>query len=89
MTGVLIIPTFIEALHIRRQTEAYTALLTAMMLAAFVGAILSGPLADILGRRGLAIVATLVCIVGDLLMVAGDTMAKFYAGRAITGFCIG
>ncbi|KAI8144822.1 sugar transporter [Fennellomyces sp. T-0311] len=89
MTGVLIMPTFVETLHITQAPEVYTIIITTMMATAFVGALLSGPLADSLGRRGLAIFATVMCIVGDLLMVAADSLPKFYAGRAITGICIG
>ncbi|KAI9277178.1 sugar transporter [Phascolomyces articulosus] len=60
-----------------------------MMAAAFVGAIVSGPLADIMGRRGLAMACTILSILGDLLLVSAYELSMFYAGRAITGVSVG
>ncbi|CDH50517.1 general substrate transporter [Lichtheimia corymbifera JMRC:FSU:9682] len=60
-----------------------------MMIGAVVGALLGGPLADFLGRRGLAIFGSLLCMLGNLLLVAADEMAKIYAGRTLVGISVG
>ena len=82
-------PDFTTALHINRLANVYTSIVTVMMGAAFIGAIISGPLADSIGRRGLSIICALLSILGDLLLVSANNLAMFYAGRAISGVSVG
>ncbi|KAG2222230.1 hypothetical protein INT45_010643, partial [Circinella minor] len=89
MGGVLMMPDFTTALQIKRVPSVYTAIITVMMGAAFIGAIISGPLADSIGRRGLSIICAVLSILGDLLLVSANNVSMFYAGRAIAGFSVG
>lgn len=64
-------------------------LVSTLMAGAFFGALASGPLADIAGRRGLMALGTLVFVVGAILQTGASAISHIYAGRAITGVSIG
>lgn len=89
MASVMVMPNFLKHFRIVEELEVYTIIITTMMIGAVVGALLGGPLADFLGRRGLAIFGSLLCMLGNLLLVAADEMAKIYAGRTLVGISVG
>ncbi|KAI9321838.1 general substrate transporter [Dichotomocladium elegans] len=89
IAGVMDMPQFVKDMHLPETYNVYTAIFSSMTLAAVVGALAAGPLADVLGRRGLAMLGALICILGDTLQAAADGLAKVYAGRCVTGISIG
>lgn len=86
MTSVLAMPAFKTDMgpHIMNGS-----LLSTMMAGAFVSALVSGPLADTIGRRGLLSLGIAIFVVGDVLLTGADDLGKIYAGRALTGISIG
>ncbi|OAD71193.1 hypothetical protein PHYBLDRAFT_114627 [Phycomyces blakesleeanus NRRL 1555(-)] len=60
-------------------------LISTMMAAAFVGSLAAGPLADIIGRKGLTLLGTTIFVFGDVLQVGADSIAMVYGGRVMTG----
>jgi sugar porter (SP) family MFS transporter len=55
----------------------------------FFGAIISGDIADFIGRRSTIIIACLVFLVGVILQTASTTIALLSVGRVIAGFGVG
>ncbi|KAI8393991.1 general substrate transporter [Radiomyces spectabilis] len=58
-------------------------------LGAFVGALISGPLADLLGRKGLVSLAAVIFMFGDVLQVGASDLNRLYGGRVVTGLAVG
>lgn len=89
MSGVLTMPKFLKEFRIDYSAYLFVVIITLFSAGAFGGALLSGPMADALGRKGLAAIGTLSCILGDLLLVTADATSKIYAGRVVTGIGVG
>lgn len=64
-------------------------LVAAVLLGACGGAVISGKLADYLGRRKLMLIAGIAFAMGTLLSAVGGTIANVIEGRIIVGFAIG
>ncbi|KAG1462271.1 hypothetical protein G6F56_005553 [Rhizopus delemar] len=64
-------------------------MITSLLAGAFVGAISSGPLADMIGRKALMALGTVIFIFGNVLQVGADDLKTMYGGRAITGVSMG
>ena len=58
-------------------------------LTALAGGILGGPLLEALGRKNTIIATAIPFMVAGLLVTFAQGVYMIYAGRAITGFCIG
>lgn len=52
-----------------------------LLLAAWLGSLLNGPLSDRLGRKGSIIVAVLVFLLGSSLQAAADAYPMLFAGK--------
>lgn len=59
------------------------------MAGAFVGAIVSGPLADAIGRKALMALGTIIFIFGNVLQVGANDLNTMYGGRGVTGISLG
>lgn len=68
---------------------SYSALISTLMAGAFLGAILSGPLADAIGRKALMALGTVIFIFGNVLQVGADDIKTMYGGRSVTGVSLG
>ncbi|KAL0087054.1 general substrate transporter [Phycomyces blakesleeanus] len=94
LTGVLAMPQFLEDMEFNLMSQADqqrqgSLLISTMMAAAFVGSLAAGPLADIIGRKGLTLLGTTIFVFGDVLQVGADSIAMVYGGRVMTGTSVG
>ncbi|HHU6750056.1 TPA: sugar porter family MFS transporter [Staphylococcus pseudintermedius] len=71
--------------------NAYTEglVVSSMLVGAIVGAGLSGPLSEKLGRRRLVFIISIVFIIGALILALAPTMEILVLGRAIIGLAVG
>ncbi|HEC2147941.1 TPA: sugar porter family MFS transporter [Staphylococcus delphini] len=71
--------------------NAYTEglVVSSMLVGAIVGAGLSGPLSEKLGRRRLVFMISIVFIIGALILALAPTMEILVLGRAIIGLAVG
>ena len=60
-----------------------------LLLFAWAGSLVNGPIADRIGRKGDMLLAVVVFIIGSALQTAAPNMATLFAGRAIAGFSVG
>ena len=61
----------------------------AMPAGSWVGALISGYLSDILGRKKSIMIGCLIWIVGSTIICASQDIGMLIAGRIINGFCVG
>ncbi|EGQ0356645.1 sugar porter family MFS transporter [Staphylococcus pseudintermedius] len=71
--------------------NAYTEglIVSSMLVGAIVGAGLSGPLSEKLGRRRLVFMISIVFIIGALILALAPTMEILVLGRVIIGLAVG
>lgn len=81
-------PSFQTDMQIANEVS-YSALISTLMAGAFLGAILSGPLADAIGRKALMALGTVIFIFGNVLQVGADDIKTMYGGRSVTGVSLG
>ena len=60
-----------------------------MPLAALVGGLIGGSLLEALGRKTTILLTSIPFMCSGLLVTFAQDVNMIYAGRAITGFCIG
>ncbi|KAI9018127.1 hypothetical protein CLU79DRAFT_761851 [Phycomyces nitens] len=94
LTGVLAMPQFLEDMEFSTMGQAEqqrqgSLLISTMMAAAFLGSLAAGPLADLIGRKGLTLLGTTIFVFGDVLQVGADSIAMVYGGRVMTGTSVG
>lgn len=64
--------------------------ITASMTAgSWLGALISGYLSDILGRRYAIMIGCVIWIIGSAITCASQNIAMLVVGRLINGFCVG
>jgi len=61
----------------------------AMLFGGAFSILISGPLADLLGRKRLIMISSLIFLVGVWIVVAADTYVSLLLGRMIQGFGVG
>lgn len=66
-----------------------TLLVSVLMAGAFFGALISGPLADFIGRKRSIVLGTAVYIFGSIIQTAADGTGLMITGRVISGVSIG
>jgi MFS family permease len=81
-------PPFLSDMDITTESIR-SALISTLMSGAVIGAILSGPLADAIGRKALMALGTIILIFGNVLQVGADDIKTMYGGRAVTGISVG
>ncbi|CAO3580965.1 unnamed protein product [Absidia cylindrospora] len=86
MALVVIMPYFIDEIGKPTQLRGFSG---TMALAAFIGSLASGVLADRIGRKPLMAFASVIFLVGSLFQTGGDNAALVFCGRAVTGVCVG
>lgn len=60
-----------------------------LLLAAWFGSLVNGPVADIVGRKMSMIAAVIVFLIGSSLQAAASTESVLFAGRAVAGSAVG
>ncbi|KAG8410886.1 hypothetical protein J3459_016915 [Metarhizium acridum] len=60
-----------------------------LLLAAWLGSLVNGPIADRFGRKGSMLAAVVVFVLGSGLQAGARSIGVLFAGRAIAGFSIG
>lgn len=60
-----------------------------LLLAAWFGSLMNGPVADRFGRKVSIMAAVLVFLLGSSLQAAASTYALLFAGRAVAGVAVG
>ncbi|KAK4234591.1 regulatory protein GAL4 [Achaetomium macrosporum] len=60
-----------------------------LLLLAWVGSLINGPLADRFGRKGSMLMAVCVFVVGSAIQAGAVTVGMLFAGRAIAGLAVG
>ncbi|EZF36078.1 MFS glucose transporter [Trichophyton mentagrophytes] len=60
-----------------------------LLLAAWFGSLVNGPLADYIGRKMCVITAVVVFVIGSAIQAGAVNIPMLFAGRAIAGFSVG
>ncbi|OAA66919.1 D-xylose-proton symporter [Niveomyces insectorum RCEF 264] len=60
-----------------------------LLLLAWLGSLINGPLADRFGRKGSILIAVVIFVLGSAIQAGADTIAMLFAGRAVAGLAIG
>ncbi|OAA80719.1 General substrate transporter [Akanthomyces lecanii RCEF 1005] len=60
-----------------------------LLLAAWLGSLINGPVADRFGRKGSMLAAVAVFTLGSALQAAASTTGLLFGGRAVAGFAVG
>ncbi|KAL4935119.1 hypothetical protein BDV06DRAFT_229123 [Aspergillus oleicola] len=60
-----------------------------LLLAAWCGSLINGPIADRLGRKVSINVAVVVFVIGSTIQAAGMNVPMIFAGRAVAGLAVG
>ncbi|OAQ62826.1 MFS sugar transporter [Pochonia chlamydosporia 170] len=60
-----------------------------LLLAAWLGSLVNGPIADRFGRKGSMLAAVVVFVLGSGLQAGARSIGVLFAGRAIAGFSVG
>lgn len=60
-----------------------------LLIFAWFGSLINGPVADRFGRKGDMLIAVVIFTVGSVLQTAAVNVAMLFVGRAIAGFAVG
>ncbi|KAI0475407.1 low-affinity glucose transporter HXT3 [Xylariaceae sp. FL0804] len=60
-----------------------------LLLLAWLGSLINGPLADHFGRKGSMLMAVVVFVIGSSFQAGADSIPMVFAGRAVAGLAIG
>lgn len=60
-----------------------------LLLLAWFGSLVNGPIADRVGRKGSMLVAVVIFTLGSALQAGANSVAMIFAGRAVAGFAVG
>src|ERR1700760_1979620 len=84
LNGLNILPSYTDYFNLNAAT---TGLNTAsVFIGGFFGPMVSGPIADRLGRRPAILWGSLITIIGIILQTAAQNVAMFVVARIILGF---
>ncbi|PCD20878.1 hypothetical protein FGRA07_05030 [Fusarium graminearum] len=60
-----------------------------LLLCAWFGSLVNGPIADFLGRKGSMLVAVVIFTIGSAFQAGASDIPMLFAGRAVAGFAVG
>jgi len=88
-TGVInvALPSLREKFHPSPETEGW--IVGAVLAGGMVGPFISGPLTDILGRKKINIIASLVFVLGSIITAIAPNVTVLIIGRLFLGLAIG
>jgi MFS family permease len=70
-------------------TGAQGGITAAMTAGSWAGALVSGYLSDILGRRKAIMIGCVIWVIGSSIICAAQNIPMLVVGRIINGFCVG
>ena len=88
-TGVInvALPSLRERFHPSPQMEGF--IVGAVLAGGMVGPFISGPLTDILGRKKINIIASLIFVIGSIITATAPAVLLLIIGRLFLGLAIG
>lgn len=88
-TGIInvALPTLRPAFNITPDLESWV--VSAVLAGGMVGPFVSGPLTDRLGRKKINIIASLVFVLGSIIVAVAPTVTVLIGGRLLLGLAIG
>ncbi|PNP86641.1 hypothetical protein FNYG_00031 [Fusarium nygamai] len=60
-----------------------------LLLCAWFGSLINGPIADYIGRKGSILLAVVVFTIGSAFQAGADSIPMLFAGRAVAGLSVG
>lgn len=60
-----------------------------LLISAWAGSLINGPIADALGRKGSMMLAVVIFTIGSVFQTAAHSVPLLFAGRAIAGLAVG
>ncbi|KAM6505551.1 hypothetical protein FSOLCH5_013727 [Fusarium solani] len=60
-----------------------------LLLCAWFGSLVNGPVADYLGRKGSMLLAVVIFTIGSAFQAGANSIPMLFAGRAVAGFAVG
>ncbi|KAF5965511.1 major facilitator superfamily transporter [Fusarium coicis] len=60
-----------------------------LLLCAWLGSLINGPIADYIGRKGSILLAVIVFTIGSAFQAGADSIPMLFAGRAVAGLAVG
>lgn len=60
-----------------------------LLICAWFGSLVNGPVVDKFGRRDSMIIASAIFVIGSIFQCAGISVSMIFGGRAVTGFAVG
>ncbi|RKK70584.1 hypothetical protein BFJ69_g11750 [Fusarium oxysporum] len=60
-----------------------------LLLCAWLGSLINGPIADYIGRKGSILLAVVVFTIGSAFQAGADSIPMLFAGRAVAGLAVG
>ncbi|KAH6867350.1 general substrate transporter [Thelonectria olida] len=60
-----------------------------LLLCAWLGSLVNGPIADYLGRKGSMLLAVVIFTIGSAFQAGANSIPMLFAGRAVAGFAVG
>ena len=90
-TGVInvALPSLKAQFHLENSPDVVGWIVSAVLAGGMVGPFISGPLTDLLGRKKINIIASIVFVIGSALTAIAPTVAFLIAGRLCLGLAIG
>ncbi|KAF1944743.1 D-xylose-proton symporter [Clathrospora elynae] len=90
VSGVLTMESFAAAFpRIYLDSSFKGWFVSTLLLAAWFGSLVNGPVADRFGRKGSIMIAVVIFTVGSALQASAINIGMAFTGRAIAGFAIG
>ncbi|KAA8618612.1 D-xylose-proton symporter [Pyrenophora tritici-repentis] len=90
VSGVLTMESFAAAFpRIYLDSSFKGWFVSTLLLAAWFGSLVNGPVADRFGRKGSIMIAVVIFTIGSALQAGAVNISMAFAGRAIAGFSVG
>lgn len=90
VSGVLTMESFAVAFpRISQDTGFKGWFVSTLLLFAWFGSLVNGPIADRLGRKGDMLLAVVIFTLGSAIQAGANSMPMLFAGRAVAGLAVG
>ncbi|KAL5119957.1 hypothetical protein ACEQ8H_002055 [Pleosporales sp. CAS-2024a] len=90
VSGVLTMESFAAAFpRISYDSSFKGWFVSTLLLAAWFGSLVNGPVADRFGRKGSIMIAVVIFTIGSAMQAGAVTIEMAFAGRGIAGFAVG